>query len=278
MTEEKLSGIVEAMPEELYHAHPALSSTNARLLLDSPARFHYRQSHPQPHKAAFDLGSAVHSKVLGVGYPVEALDFTDFRTKAAQAARDDAYAAGLIPMLKKDLIVVDDMAEAVLTHNTARALLERPGTAEASVFATDPTTGVDIRARFDFLPDPTDGRRVTVDLKTSGKSAAATEFERTVLNFGYHVQQGHYLDALALAEGDTDAAMVFVVVETEAPHLVAVHQLDVVYSDMGFTAARHARRLFRECTDAGKWPGHPDEVTLVSPPTFAVIQHEEKYG
>lgn len=273
-----LQGVIPGLSEEIYHAHPALSSTGARLLLDSPARFHYRQSHPQAHKAAFDLGSAVHAKTLGVGYGVEALDFPDFRTKAAQVARDEAYAAGLIPMLAKDLGIVDDISEAVLAHPTARALLERPGTAEASVFAHDPRTDVELRCRFDFLPDATSGRRIAVDLKTTGKAASPKDFARTVASFGYDVQQGHYLDTLALSEGDRDAAMVFIVVEVDAPHLVAVHQLDVVWSEMGATKARRARELFRECTDTNTWPGYPDEVGLLAPPTWAVYEHEEVFG
>ena len=276
--EQKLSGIVEAMDEDLYHAHPALSSTGARLLLDSPARFKYRQDHAQPHKAAFDRGSAVHAKVLGVGYGVESLDFPDFRTQAAQEARDAAYAAGLIPMLAKDLVIVDDIAEAVLAHPTARALLERPGTPEASVFAHDPRTGVEMRARFDFLPDVTTGRRIAVDLKSIGKTASPGDFSRSVASFGYDVQQGHYLDTLALSEGDGDAAMVFIVIESDAPHLVATYQLDVVWSEMGAAKARRARELFRECTDSGEWPGYPGEIGLLAPPTWAVYEHEEKFG
>ncbi len=61
--------IVHDMPEEEYHRRPELSSTGARLLLDSPAKYAYAQTHPQPHKQAFDVGHAVHARVLGVGSP-----------------------------------------------------------------------------------------------------------------------------------------------------------------------------------------------------------------
>ena len=63
-------GIVHNVPEADYHSHPALSSTQARQILDSPAKYDYAKTHPQPHKDAFDLGTAVHTKVLGTGYTV----------------------------------------------------------------------------------------------------------------------------------------------------------------------------------------------------------------
>lgn len=265
------TGIVLEMPETDYHAHPALSSTNARRILDSPARYQYGLTHPQEHKPAFDLGSAVHSKVLGTGYGIEVLDFDNYRTKVAQEARDTAYAAGLIPMLRSETTVIDDMAEAVLAHQIARALLEQKGDAEASVFAHDPETGVDLRCRFDYLAP------ITVDLKTSAKSASATSFAKTAAAFGYDVQEGHYGDTLHLATGER-RQMVFVVVETEAPHLVAVHQLDRDFAEMGVKKARRAREVFAECTASGIWPGHPSEITLASPPMWAVYDFQDNYS
>lgn len=266
-----LTGVVADLPEAEYHAHPALSSTGARQLLDSPARFHYAQTHPQEHKAAFDLGSAVHSRVLGTGYGVVSLDFDSFRTKDARVARDEASAAGLIPMLAKDLQGVSDIAESVLAHSTARALFEQDGQAEASVFATDPESGVNVRARFDWLAP------ICVDLKTTGKPASTSSFARTVASFGYDVQEGHYIDTLELATGER-RDMVFVVVETDPPHLVAVHQLDRDFRDMGRTKARRARELFATCTTTGVWPGYPTDVSLVIPPMYAVYDFQDNYS
>ena len=265
-----LTGIVLDLPEATYHAHPSLSSTGARKLLDSPARFHYAQTHPQEHKTAFDLGSAVHSKVLGTGSPVVSLPFDSFRSKEAQNERDQVYAYGGIPMLAKDLTEVDDISEAVLAHPTAKALFEQEGDAEASVFATDPDTGIKLRARFDYLAP------VCVDLKTSGKDASPAQFARTVASFGYDVQEGHYTDVYEFATGER-RDMVFVVVETAPPHLVAVHQLDRDFRDMGRVKARRARELFAECTESGVWPGYPPAISLVVPPMYAIYDFQDRY-
>lgn len=261
-------------PEAEYHRHPALSATGAKLILDSPAKFNYRinQQHPE-RKAVFDLGAAVHAEVLGTGWGIEELDFPDFRTKAAQQARDEAYTAGLIPMLSKDLDGVKAVSDSVLAHPTARMLFEQDGHAEVSVFAED-EQGTQLRCRFDFLPDD---HRVAVDLKTTSKKADARGFASSAASYGYDVQEGHYIDTLKYATGDV-AAMVFVVVEVEPPYLVGVHQLDRDFRDMGHVKAAVARDRFRRCTDADEWPGYPTEIQLVQPPVWATYDYQDNYG
>ena len=265
-----------AMSEAEYHRRPELSSTQARLLLDSPARYHYAQSHPQPPRDAFDIGSAVHAKVLGVGASVVVLEFPDFRSKAAQTARDEARAAGQTPLLAKSAAEVDAIAESVLANVTARALFEQAGTSETSVFATDPDTGAAVRARFDFLPaDP--GKGVAVDLKTTAGSASPRGFEKSVANYGYDVQQGHYQHAYKAATGH-DVPMVFVVVEKEPPYLSGTYQLNHQWTDMGAVRAAHARDIYARCTSAGDWPGLPTDIQLIQPPFWAISEYQESFN
>ena len=277
-------GIVLDMPEKEYHAHPALSSTQARQMLDSPARYHYAKSHPQGHKDAFDLGTAVHTKVLGVGdkaitYPDEHL--TPSGSVSTKVATFEWVAEqrrnGLVVLTADRFAAVHEMSEAVLKHPTAKLLFEQEGHAEASVFATDPETGVDMRARFDFLPDLNARNPIAVDLKTTGKESSAEGFVKSVLNFGYDVQEEHYEDTLQFMGAD-ELPFVFVVVETAAPYLVGVHQLDIVFREMGKTKAKRARDLLAACTASGKWPGYPEPVNLLGPPVYAVYQFEEKFN
>lgn len=259
-----------AMSDLIYHNHHALSSTQARQILESPARYKWALTQPARTSDAFDIGHAVHAKVLGVGATIVAFEFNDWRTKAAQEARDDARAAGSTPLLAKDARTVDAMAEAVLAHPEARALFEQPGHAEASVFAHCNETDIDLRARFDYLPDFDLPEPIAVDLKTTGTKATAREFGKSIANYGYHVQQGHYLDALALAIGTRDIAMRFVVVEKNAPHFVAVHQLDDLYSHIGIDAARDARRTLRECLNTDTWPTRLEDIQYIDAPTWLI--------
>lgn len=273
----RLDGIVLDLPEAEYHARPELSSTQARQLLDVPARYKYRLEHPQEHKDAFDLGTAVHAAVLGTGAEATVLDFDSYRTKAAQQARDEAYTAGQTPILAKDYAPVLAMSEAVLANATARALFEQDGSAEASVFATDPATGVRTRARFDFLPDLSGALPIAVDLKTTAHRADKRGFERTVLDFGYETQERWYTRTLQCAAG-AEISFVFVVVEVAPPHFVAVHQLDSVWRSMGDDKVTRALEIYAACSASGVWPSYPTDVQLSSPPTYAVYQHQELFG
>ena len=277
-------GIIENLGEQEYHAHPALSSTQARQILDSPARYNYAKTHPQEHKDAFDLGTAVHSKVLGVGsevitYPPEHLTPSGHASTKAVTVEwvAEQRAQGFVVVSAAQYAQADAMAEAVLAHPTARALFEQEGTAEASVFATDPVTGVEMRARYDFLPNFAQDNPYAVDLKTTGKKATRQGFERTILDWQYEFQERWYFHTLKNATG-IEMPFRFVVVETAAPHLVAVHELDIIWHGMGDAKVRRALDTYAQCVTTNTWPGYPEEVLMSSPPVYAIYQHEEDYS
>lgn len=269
MTATALTGIQAGIPEHEYHAHPALSSTQAKRILESPARYKHYLEHGRPDTEAFDIGHAAHAKVLGAGadviaYPDEHLTPSgNVSTKAATVAwADQQRAAGLIPVSPNWIAAVDAMAEAVLAHDEARKLLEQPGTAEASVFATCDETGIDMRARFDFLPD---GIGTAFDLKTTPDTATAHDFRRTVAKYRYDVQQGHYLDALLYADS-REVEYRYVVVEKAAPYFVGVSQLDDHFAAIGRRDALRARQTLRDCIDTGVWPTGLEDVAYIDAP------------
>lgn len=274
---ETVPGIIAGMDEEVYHSRPELSSTQARQLLRAPKWFDHSRTAPRVHKAAFDVGTAAHTKVLGTGWPLvaipEALLSADggIRTAAAKAWVEEARVAGRIPLKNTIVAEVNAMSESVLANATARTLLEQEGIPEASVFGTDPVTEVDVRARFDFLGRGS-GRRVGVDLKTLRGDATPSSFARTVAERGYHVQDGWYTDSLEFA-GEQIDAFAFICVEKEAPYLTATFVLDDDYREMGRAAARRARELYRRGMDSGTWPGHPDQIQIVRPPQFVIYDH-----
>ena len=277
MSAQLTADIVHGMPDAEYHARPELSSTEARLLLQSPAKYRWRKDNPPliDDSPKFDIGKAVHAKVLGQGAEVVVVDADDWRTKAARDAREEARSQGKAPLLTREFDAVNAMAESVLANQTARALLSQPGDTEVSLFAD--VDGVPVRARFDFLPDRSERRTVAADLKTT-IDASLGEFEKSVARYQYDVQAAWYLDALTAATGDDTAAFVFIAVEKEAPYLTGVYQLPTQWGEMGAVKARRARELFAECTSTGVWPGYPEEVRLLSPPTWAVYEFEEKYA
>jgi exodeoxyribonuclease VIII len=262
-----------AMSEADYHSRSELSSTGARRLLDSPARFRYWQDHPQPSKPSFDLGSAAHAKILGVGanvvlYPEEHLTPSgNVSTKAATVEwEQEQRAVGLIPICASDARKVDAMAEAVLADRDARGVLETITGREVSIVTQ--VDGVPVRARFDIYGGTRAG-----DLKTT-RDASPRGFNRSVGTYGYHVQKAWYDDAHKAETGQALSSFTFIVVESAPPHLVGVYELDFMWTDLAAGLAQKARRLWLECTQSGEWPGY-GAATLTAP-TWAVYDADEE--
>jgi hypothetical protein len=275
-----------SMPDHVYHERPELSSTGARRILEefggSPATFKWERDNPANETpAAFAIGKAVHAEVLGVGaraiaYPENLLASNGAAsTKAAKEWADEIRAQGDEPVKAEALAPIKAMADAVRAHPTAAALLTASHLREVSVFAD--VDGLPTRCRFDALSDETPQGIFALDLKTTAGQADKASFRSEAMKYGYFVQQEFYRDTYRASEGE-EINFVFIVVEKKPPHLVAVHQLDVEFQRMGKTLAREARRIYKECTASGVWPGYPEDVQLVGPPQWAAMQHEEKYG
>lgn len=269
-------GIYPDIDEQTYHNDPvaagSLNASGAKAILKTPAHYIHQRGN-RIHKDVFDLGSAVHSEVLGKGWPVRVLDFDNWRTKAAGEARDEARALGEIPILAAEYATVRATAAAVLAHPTARALFECVGVAEASLFAPDPATGVWMRGRIDWLQDVGAKPAKIVDLKTA-RSADPREFENSAASYAYDIQDAWYKHLLSLIRGDFDPEFVFVVVEKEAPYLVSVVELDAEFIAIGRQRMRRAIDTFKRCRDADDWPGYPDDIQLVGAPRWLAYAEE----
>lgn len=271
-----IEGVFERMPEAVYHSRPELSSTGARKLLKSPALFRYAMDHAEEPKPEFDLGTLVHSHVLGVGarvavYPEELLASNGAAsTAAAKAWAAEVREGGDIPVKADAADAILGMAEAVLAHGEASRILEAAAGREVSLFATDLATGVDMRARFDVY-----GELECADLKTA-RDASPKGFTRAVWDHRYDIQQEWYLKARELVVGDRPAFS-FIAVETAPPYLVAVYRLGEQWQEIGDVWAAHARTLYRMCSDADAWPGYGSEVHELMPPVGLVYEHQERF-
>lgn len=265
--------IIHDMREELYHSRPELSSTQARLLLESPAKYRYTMDHPRPGKRSFDVGSAAHTKILGTGsdvveYPAEHLTPSGaVSTKAATLAwAEEKRSEGLIPVSPADVRAVNGMAEAVLAYPAAREVLENIAGREVTVIAD--VDGVPCRARFDLY----DGTNAA-DLKST-RDASPKAFNKSVGSFGYHLQERWYEDVHHAETGHRLESFRFLVVEVTAPYLVGVYDLDWMWDDIAQKRTKQARDTYRACVESGEWPGY-SPLTL-TPPTWAIYEDAEE--
>lgn len=256
-------GVYE-IDEATYHADPvvggSLSSTGARVLAnDTPARFDWDRRHGRLDKREFDLGRAAHREVLGVGAGIAEVRADSWRTKAAKEAAAGARAEGMTPLLTKDVDRVEAMAAALRDHEQAGPLLARTGRAEQCMVYRDPESGVMCRVLIDWLPDvDDDARLLVVDYKTTTDSSRAG-VGKSLADWGYYQQGAFYTDApvvLGLAH-ELPPKFVLVAQEKDPPYLVGVHPIADTALDWGRVLNRAARDVYRGCTEAGHWPGHP---------------------
>lgn len=274
----RLDGVHYGVPEVEYHADTtALSSSGARLLLppSAPALFRHTMDSERKPKREFDFGHIAHRLLLGDGARFEVLHpevvgvkadgsvaANPRATAAWKQAEEDARAAGRVPVHADDFTKAEAMVAAVRRHQDAGPLFAT-GVAEISLYATDPDSGVRLRARPDWSITGPVWR--FVDFKTA-VSAEPETFARKGCGFGYHVQAAFYLWVARLLGIDVERFL-FVACEKNPPHLVSVGEFDADDLAAADQLVDQAIRTFADCTATGVWPGYPPGIhTLRVPP------------
>ena len=264
-----------------YHAAPGASASRLKELKRSAAHMKYAMDNPQEPTQAMIIGSATHSAILEPDLFVKEwgrLPKGDGRSKAVKQAKAELLVEfGADHILKSD--VYDNilaMRDSVLSNALPLDLLDGADT-ETSHYWTEGTgtikgfkqLHVKCKARIDALPRE-DSRwgDCVVDIKTTA-NGSPEEFRRSCFNFSYHLQAQHYLTA---AERQR---FIFLVVERDAPHCVAVYELDDDALKLGREEreALLGRWYWCEAREAAgepdTWPGFPVEVQELSLPGWA---------
>lgn len=259
-------GLYPGVPEGTYHCDTdALSSSGARTVLDCPALYNWGLTN-RVERPAYDWGHVVHGRLLGSGSDVVVIDAPNWRTKAARAAQDAAYAAGRVPILAAESEAIDRAVEAVRRDPVAGPLLA-DGIGELSGWWIDEVTGEWLRVRWDWLTEGPDGV-VVVDLKSTADPAPAA-FARSSWKFGYHRQDAWYREGARALGVDPDPAFLVVAVGKEPPHLVTVHQHTPWAVALGERDNRDAIDLWHACRQAGSWPAWGEAIHVIDAPRWA---------
>jgi hypothetical protein len=276
--------VIDGLSADDYHAdRTSISSTGLRALLNPgcPAQFKYDRDHQAPPKREFDLGNAVHAAVLGEGHDiVEIVGFSDYKKADARALRDEAYAAGKVPLLPKEVEQVTAMEKAIRGHRDAGPLFAPGmGVAERSIYWTDPATGIRCRVRPDWLiirPDVT----VIVDLKTT-TDASPDACSKAIESHSYHQQGALYIDGVQAAGLAPEGARFFFAFQSKkAPYLVTVRELKDQDQDIGRARNERALRIYAQCVADDDWPdwtGPVDTIPQIGMPSWPTIRQAEEY-
>lgn len=249
------TGLVWDLPAEQYFANPALGSTSIKTLSDpdiSMAEAQYLLSHNE-HKPAYDVGTLAHALILegSLDHLVQRVEYDNYYKKEAKAARDAAYADGLIPINNSEvdsvLAPVEAMREAVMAHPIARELFTSH---EPEVSAFWEQDGVPLKGRIDALHT---SKKLAVDLKTI-RSARPDDVRKQISDYGYYIQARHYLNGMEAVTGD-EHDWLFVMVGKTAPYSVSVHRLAPFVLEDAQIRIDHAISRYKTALEHG-WTGY----------------------
>lgn len=263
---------------------PSLSQSIAKLLLDkSPRHAHY--AHPRLGKGerverkTFDRGKLVHKLVLGKGAEIAVVEADDWRKKAAQEARDEAYAAGKIPALVGDYEYALTVAPEVHRQIAEQGKFTLAnGDAEVAITWREPVAGhatVHCRGMIDNL-DVGPGWAVINDLKVS-ESAHPRSCTSHVLAYGYDIQQAAYTRAIEdiFPNFAGTVGFNFIFVEIGPPVCVTIARLDGAMRERGVRRWARAVETWAECLAFDRWPGYAERpITLEAPPWVLATMSE----
>lgn len=137
------------------------------------------------------------------------------------------------------------------------------GRAEVTALWTDAATGVECKARLDWIASI----GAVVDLKST-RDASPEAFARQAWNLHYHAQAAMYSDAIHAITGER-LPSVIVAVESEQPHNVVVYDVPQEGIDAGRKAYRGWLAQLAECREKNEWPGYASGRQVLLPPKWA---------
>ena len=220
-------------------------------------------------KTIFDLGSAAHALFVGKGNALAVINEDSYRTNAAKAMRDKAYAAGHTPLLAKDFEAVEEMAEAAelqFSQNSDIRKVFPPADREATILWQE--FGVLNRCRPDFyVPNsPTRVAPVIIHYKTGASISAAT-LGRYAASLGWEITAAHYRAGVVALTGEVPRQF-FAVQENKPPYLAMVLELDDIFVASGAMVRELAMGIWATCLHSGDWPGHPVQTVKLTCPAW----------
>ena len=224
-----------------FHAHPKLNPEGV-----------VRVNHDH-----FDLGTVVHELVLEGDDRIWEVHAKDWKTKAAKVEREEARAAGHIPLLTAQIQKARAMAAAVARQVEAFPASEsdpppplRNGLAERVVIWREGP--IWCRARIDYLH--TDFKTID-DLKTTGESAHPADWTRNLFDKGLDLQVAFHCRGVQKVTG-TRPDFRFLVVEDEPPYALSLIGLAPEALDFAEHRMLTAIELWGRGLRTGQWPGY----------------------
>lgn len=270
---------------DVYHGdpceRPSLSSSLAHTLATQTPKHAWLQ-HPRLGGGAsrkpttsMNDGTLAHKLLLGAGKEIVIVKFDDFRTAKAQAVRDEAIAAGQVPVIEKAYNAAKSVAHILTKKLSEEYGIRLFGKSEAvAIWEEEHETGpVLVRSMFDHLIESSG---IIYDIKKI-VSADPDTCERHAYDYGYDIQAHSYLRGFerlrpSLAgRGD----FVFLFLELEPPYCITPLRPDGAFRELGRRRWNRAVNSWATSLRDNSWPEYSARATTIGVKPWALAKEEE---
>lgn len=265
--------MVLGLPDDEYHAGVDIQSCSMlKGMLHSPAHYLSSLIDRKPATEAMEMGTVIHMLALQPAMAFSRLAIYPGCSKNGAIRNTKEFKAFSIE--NEGRIVIDEplfhscqmAAERIL--ETRIAALGKPfgdlvaeGFPEASIYYTDPDTGIQCRTRLDLWhPDG------VFDIKTTAYEMSS-QWLRQAHALHYDMQAYMYSLAECLHRGSESARPFwFVTVESDAPCSTKARLAGESFLLSGAQKYKHAMSAYAACTSTNYWPSPQGDEVLETPP------------
>ena len=253
----------DKMSNAEYHATDAISSSAVKTV-HGKSLAHWKARSNFTATTAMAIGTCVHDMVLEDGQGVMRGP-ADRRGNAWKDAFADAEAGGKLLLTAGDYDLARNVADSVLFHPVGQIMAGNDTVNEASFFATDPETGLELKCRPDSYR--MSGGGIVYDIKTC-QSSLPRDVARDVSTYSYALQAAFYLKVLRLAGYEANRFS-FVFVEKTAPYAVNVSELSDDFLQYAEREVDATLMKIAQATLANRFSsGYSDEVNTLELPRW----------
>lgn len=257
---------------------PSLSASCAlKLIMQSP--LHAWHSHPKLNPSPddreavqkADIGTVVHDLFLGGEGTIDVLEFNDFRTKAAQEARDLSLSQNRTPILSHHYALAQQQAEAARRYVAESEYAEAMtgGAAEQTLIWHE--DGMMFRARPDWIAST---QPIAIHFKTTEGSASPRHFiPRIWRAMNYAFTLAFYARGFKALTGK-DVLQLALVQEQSAPFACSLIRSSPAEIAMETVRVERAVKLWRRCMTTGVWPGYGKQAAFADPAPWVLAEEE----
>lgn len=252
---------MKTIPFADYLTLPAVNWSTLKHLRKSPLHYRHALENPREDNARLALGRAAHTAVFEPDKFM--LEYACFKGERRAGKAWEAFKeqhAGETILKIEEYRTCLAIRDAVRRHPVAAEYLAA-GVPESSIFWTDLETGLECKARPDWISV---SKGALVDLKTTG-DIDAHRFAATAARMLYYCQLAFYREGLKRAH-DAEYPVVMIAVEQSPPHDVAVYTLDEDALYAGWEEVQVLLVRLKRCRNENRWPGRYEEAQTLRLP------------